>query len=163
MEETQEEYVTLNCAHCKEPLAKIHKELLGTIRERLNYQGAGGPHLYHVCCPGGFESDVLELTQKLGREPNIDTALHILQWELGDLTKSHTYMKWHPGLATSYKAEAKLALSSLLFQAHVVAALLDASPADLLTIGIETVQDRIEEKEKKVGRFQHYVGDQEGG
>ena len=106
---------------------------------------------------------VLELTRGLGREPNIDTALHILQWELGDLTKSTVYMKWHPDLATSYKAEAKLALSSLLFQVHIVAALLDASPAELLDVGIETVEDRIREKEKKVGRFEHYVGDQEGG
>lgn len=102
---------------------------------------------------------VLELTRRLGREPNIDTALHILQWELGDLAKSWTYSKWHPDLATSYKAEAKLALSALLFQAHVVAALLDLSPAELLAIGIETVENRIEEKEKKMGRFQHYVGD----
>ncbi|GAI90378.1 unnamed protein product [marine sediment metagenome] len=103
---------------------------------------------------------VLELTHRLGREPNIDTALHIMQWELGDLAKSHTYSKWHPDLESSYKAEAKLALSSLFFQFHVVAALLDASPAELLVTGIETVQDRIKEKEQKVGRFQHYVGDQ---
>lgn len=106
---------------------------------------------------------VLDLTRQLGREPNIDTALHIMQWELGDLAKSHTYSKWHPDLTTSYKAEAKLALSSLLFQARVVAALLEVSSAELLSIGIETVQDRIREKEKKVGRFQHYVGDKEDG
>ena len=106
---------------------------------------------------------VLDLTRQLGREPNIDTALHIMQWELGDLAKSHTYSKWHPDLATSYKAEAKLALSSLLFQAYVVAALLDASPAQLLDTGIETVEDRIKEKEKKVGRFEHYVGDKGNG
>ncbi len=105
---------------------------------------------------------VLDLTRQLGREPNVDTALHIMQWELGDLTKSHVYSKWHPDLATSYKEEAKLALSALLFQARVVAALLDASPAELLAIGIETVEDRIKEKEKKVGRFEHYVGDQKG-
>jgi len=102
---------------------------------------------------------VLELTCRLGREPNIDKALHIMMWELGDLTKSHTYSQWHPDLASSYKEEAKLALSSLFFQAHVVAALLNSSPADLLSTGIESVEDRIKEKEKKVGRFKHYVGD----
>jgi len=103
---------------------------------------------------------VLDLTRQLGREPNIDTALHIMQWELGDLAKSHTYSKWHPDLESSYKAEAKLALSSLLFQAHVVAALLDALPAELLANGMETVADRIKEKEQKVGRFKHYVGEE---
>jgi len=103
---------------------------------------------------------VLDLTRKLGREPNIDKALHIMMWELGDLAKSHTYSQWHPDLASSYKEEAKLALASLLFQAHVVAALLDSVPGELLAIGIESVGDRIKEKEKKVGRFQHYKGDQ---
>lgn len=106
---------------------------------------------------------VLELTRKLGREPNIDKALHIMQWELGDLAKSYTYSQWHPDLASSYRKEAGLALSSLLFQAHVVAALLDLVPGELLSIGIESVEDRIKEKEKKVGRFQHYVGDQKSG
>ena len=106
---------------------------------------------------------LLDLTRKLGREPNVDTALHIMQWEIGDLAKSWTYSKWHPDLKSSYVAEAKLALSSLLLQAHVVVALLDASPAELLAIGIETLEDRIKEKEKKVGRFEHYVGDQDGG
>ena len=102
---------------------------------------------------------VLDLTRKLGREPNMDKALHIMMWELGDLTKSHTYSQWHPDLASSYKEEAKLALSSLFFQAYVVAALLDSVPGELLSIGIESVEDRIREKEKKVGRFEHYVGD----
>jgi len=102
---------------------------------------------------------VLELTRKLDREPNIDTALHIIMWELGDLAKSHVYSNWHPDLATSYRAEAKLALASLLFQVHVVAALLEASPTELLNIGIATVQDRINEMEKKIGRFEHYIGE----
>ena len=106
---------------------------------------------------------VLDLTRKLGREPNIDKALHIMQWELGDLAKSHTYSQWHPDLASSYRKEAELALSSLLFQAYVVAALLDSSPAKLLSIGLETVGDRIKEKEKYIGRFEHYVGDQKDG
>lgn len=108
------------------------------------------------------QPDVLELTRRLGREPNIDTALHILQWELGDLIKSCTYMKWHPDLATSYKAEAKLAMASLLFQVQVIASLLDFDPGDLFNMGVETVRDRIKEMEKKIGRFQHYVGDQKG-
>jgi len=103
---------------------------------------------------------VLDLTRKLGREPNIDTALHILQWELGDLAKSHTYAKWHPDLAIAYKAEAKKALSDLLFQVHVIAALLDVSPGGLLDDGIETVKDRIRDKEEKIGRFQSYVGEE---
>lgn len=106
---------------------------------------------------------VLELTRQLGREPNMDSALHIMQWELGDLTKSCVYSKWHPDLANAYKAEAKLALASLLFQAHVIAALLDASPAELLNTGIETVRERIVDKDKKIGRFQHYVGEEKHG
>ena len=109
------------------------------------------------------QHDVLELTRELGREPNVDTAIHIMQWELGDLTKSHVYSKWHPDLESSYKEEAKKALSDLLFQAHVIAALLDASPAELLDIGRETVLDRIKEREKKTGRFKSYVGDEKDG
>jgi len=103
---------------------------------------------------------VLELTRKLRREPNLDTSVHIMMWELGELTKSHVYSKWHPDLAGAYKAEAKLALAGLLFQAYVAAALLDAVPAELLTIGMESVDDRIKEMEQKTGRFQHYVGEE---
>ena len=102
--------------------------------------------------------DVLELTRKLGREPNIDTALHIMQWELGDLAKATVYTKWHPDLANAYKGEAKKALSDLIFQVYVVAALLNQSPDSLLNFGIGTVKDRIKEKESKVGRFQSYIG-----
>ena len=101
---------------------------------------------------------VLELTRRLDREPNVDTALHIMQWELGDLTKSMIYSKWHPDLADACKGEARKALSDLIFQVHVVSALLNVSPAKLLDDGIETVKDRIKEKESKVGRFQNYVG-----
>jgi len=101
-------------------------------------------------------SDPLELTRRLDREPNIETALLIIQWELGDLAKSHIYSQWHPDLASSYRVEARKALSDLFFQAHVVAALLEASPAKLLADGIETVETLIKEKEKKIGRFQHY-------
>ena len=108
------------------------------------------------------EVEVLQLTRKLGREPNIDTALHIMQWELGDLAKAHTYAKWHPDLASSYCAEAKHALASLLFQAEVVAALLETDTATLFDFGRATVLDRIQDKEKKLGRFQHYQGDQNG-
>ena len=107
-----------------------------------------------------MDTESLELTRKLGREPNIDTALHIIQWELGDLTKAHTYSKWHPNLDAAYKAEAKHALASLLFQAEVVAALLDTDTATLFDFGRATVLDRIDDKEKKLGRFRHYQGDQ---
>ena len=99
---------------------------------------------------------VLELTRKLDREPTIDTALHIIQWELGDLAKCLVYTQWHPDLSSSYRAEARKALSDLFFQVHVMAALLDASPAELLVEGIETVETLVKEKEQKVGRFQHY-------
>ena len=106
---------------------------------------------------------VLDLTRKLHGEPTVETALHIIQWELGDLAKSWTYARWHPDLANAYMAEAKKALSDLLFQAYVVAALLDASPAELLQQGVETVEDRIKDKEKKVGRFEFYKGDKKNG
>jgi len=107
-----------------------------------------------------LNDNVLELTRKLGREPNVETALHIMQWELGDLTKSVVYMNWHPELAGAYREEAKHALSSLLFQATVVSELLEADFLELLQFGIDTVKDRRVDKEKKVGRFKHYTGGQ---
>ena len=106
--------------------------------------------------------DVLNLTRRLGREPNLETALHILQWELGDLTKSITYMKWHPDLATAYEKEAMAALGSLLFQARVCTDLLKLDFDGVVQFGIDTVRDRIVDKEKKIGRFGHYVGDKGG-
>ena len=105
------------------------------------------------------EPDVLELTRKLGREPNVETALHIMQWNLGELTKSCTYMKWHPDLGAAYQAEAKLAMASLMFQSCVIMSLLGFDGKEVMDIGVETVQDRIKEMEKKVGRFAHYEGD----
>jgi len=105
------------------------------------------------------QPDVLELTRRLGREPNVGTALHIMQWNIGDLVKSCTYMNWHPDLATSYKAEAKLAMASLTFQACVIMCLLGFDSKEVMDMGVEVVKERIKEKEKKVGRFQHYVGD----
>ena len=109
------------------------------------------------------ETDVLELTRKLGREPNSRTALLIMQWELGDLAKSIVYMDWHPDLATAYRAEAGLAMASLLFQVRVIASLLDFDPGDLFNMGVESVKDRIKEKEQKVGRFKYYQGDKKNG
>ena len=106
-------------------------------------------------------SDVIELTRRLGREPNVDTALHIMQWNLGDLTKCYTHSKWHPELSGPYLTEAKLALGSLLFQAEVVASLLGTDTATLFDLGRDTVLDRIEDYEKKVGRFQYYKGDKD--
>ena len=107
--------------------------------------------------------DVLALTRKLGREPNVDTALHILQWELGDVAKATTYMSWHPELTSSYKAEAKLALSSLVFQTMVVSKLLGFEIEELLEMGVDIIKGRIEEKQKKLGRFQHYVDEGKSG
>jgi len=108
------------------------------------------------------QHDVIELTRKLGREPNIDTALHILQWELGDLTKSHTYMKWYtdPDLRKCWKLECMHALGDMLFQTAVIAKLLGYEFNDLVTFGVDTVRDRIVDMEKKIGRFQSYVGEQ---
>ena len=103
--------------------------------------------------------DVLDLTRRLGREPNVDTALDIITWELGDLTKSWVYSKWHPTDAGVYREEAKLALASLLFQSLVVARLLGTDFQKLIDIGVETVQDRIKEKEEKIGRFERYEGE----
>lgn len=102
---------------------------------------------------------VLELTRKLGREPSLRTALLIMQWEVGDLAKSIVYADWHPDLVGAYKEEAKHALADLLFQIRIVAALLDVDPGDLFNMGLETVQDRIKEKEKKIGRFKNYIGE----
>jgi len=107
------------------------------------------------------QPDVIELTRRLGREPNIDTALHILQWELGDLTKFHTYRKWHtdPDLRKAWREECMHALGSVLFQTAVIAKLLGYDFNDLITFGVDTVRDRIAEKGKKEGRFQSYVGE----
>jgi len=106
-----------------------------------------------------ISADVLDLTRQLKREPDIDTALKILQWELGDLAKATTYAKWHPGKELSYKAEARLAMASLLFQARVVCALLDIDFADTLLMGVMIVEDRIVDLESKRGRMADYVGD----
>ena len=106
-------------------------------------------------------NDVLELTRRLRREPNVDTALHILPWELGDLTKSCTYMKWHgPELTSAYKAEAKIALSALLFQEMVIMKLLGIDFQEVIDLGVETVKERVVDMEKKIDRFQHYVGEE---
>ena len=102
--------------------------------------------------------NVLRLTRKLGREPNLSEALHIMQWELGDLAKSCTYIAWHPDLAPAYRAEAKKALGDLLFQAEVVAQLLNTTSAQAFISGIMTVEDRVEDLEKKIDRFKYYTG-----
>ena len=106
------------------------------------------------------QPDVLELTRKLGREPNLKAALLITQWELGDLAKSTVYADWHPTDAHLYKLEAKHALGSLLFQAEVIAQLLDTTSAEAFAFGVETIKDRIIDKERKLGRFINYEGDQ---
>jgi len=111
------------------------------------------------------QHDVLELTRKLGREPNIDTALHILQWELGDLAKSHTYIKWHadPDLHKAWRVECMHALASILFQSEVIIKLLGYKVDDVRTHGIDTVRDRIGDMEKKIDRFESYVGEEKSG
>jgi len=50
------EYIILNCEACKKPVVKMHKELLGKIREGLHYSADDNLHFYHIGCPGGFES-----------------------------------------------------------------------------------------------------------
>ena len=106
--------------------------------------------------------DILELTRQLGRVPNVGQALHIMQWELGDLAKAWTYSKWHPDLSRAYEQEAKKALADLIFQARVVAALLDIHLTEVIEMGEDAVRERIKDKERKVDRFKHYVGDREG-
>ena len=103
--------------------------------------------------------EVLDLTRQLGREPNIPTALHIMQWELGDLAKSTTYMRWHPDLANAYKVEAKHALADLVFQAEVVAQLLGTDLRESFNFGLEVVKERVDDKERKIGRFKSYEGE----
>ena len=109
------------------------------------------------------QPDVLELTSKLDRIPDVGTALHIMQWNLGELAKSWTYMKWHDddAMDRAWKQEILSALSSLLFQAEVVARLLGSDLETLRTLGVDTVKDRIEDKDKRRGRFKYYVGDKE--
>jgi len=105
-------------------------------------------------------ADVLDLTRKLGREPNLETAVHIMMWELGDLAKMVTYMKWHDeALRPGFRAEATLALSSLIFQARVCCELLGFNFGEALEKGVSTVMERAEHVQKKLGRHAHYVGD----
>lgn len=56
MRATETEYIALNCEACGKPVVKMHKLLLGKIREALCYVGAHNPHFYHIDCPGGLES-----------------------------------------------------------------------------------------------------------
>ena len=50
-----DEYVVLDCEHCKKPVVKLHKGLLSRIKEALHYDEGHGPHFYHPDCPGGFQ------------------------------------------------------------------------------------------------------------
>ena len=112
------------------------------------------------------EPDVLELTRRLKRTPNINTALHIMQWELGDLAKSYIYTTWHsdPLQNSAWLAEARKALGSLLFQAEVIAQLLGTTSKDAFNFGVMEVEDRIVEVEKgHAGRFRCYKGEGTNG
>ena len=102
--------------------------------------------------------EALDLTKCL-RDPDLSTALRIMQWELGDLAKAVTYMEWHDEkLHPAYKSEAKLALGSLIFQIRVCCALLGIDLQEASELGVATIKERIEDMMRKSGRFQHYVG-----
>ena len=110
-------------------------------------------------------ANVLDLTRQLGREPDVMVACNIMTWELGDLTKMVTYMKWHDDedLRKGWGAEASLAIASLLFQLRVVTELLEYDFDELLDLGVEIVEERKVEKDKKTGRHAYYVGDEKSG
>ena len=106
-----------------------------------------------------LDLDVLELTRRLKREPNIPTAINILTWELGDLAKCQTYGKWFPNLAMSYREESRIALSAIVFQSAVIAELLGTNLREMMEMGIDSVKERAIDIEHKVGRYQEYVGE----
>ena len=101
----------------------------------------------------------LELLQRLRKGQDKQACLNILMWEMGDLVKSIQYTKWHhdPDLERGYQGEAKLALSAILFQAEALCGMYGWSLEEVREMGFEQVRERIEEKELKLGRFQHYV------
>lgn len=104
--------------------------------------------------------DVVEINRGLQREPDLTTAAKIMQWELGDFTKSITYMDWHTeDLHPVYRIEAKLALASLLFQARIALSLLNLDLDEVLDMGVQVVRERIEDKVAKRGRFSHFRGE----
>ena len=105
------------------------------------------------------DQDVLTLTRRLGRIPNIDTAIDILTWELGDLRKSETYKTWHPSSKIAYQEEQKKALGAIVFQSMVIASLLGVSLDDIIKLGFENAKERIVDLQNKSGRFAGYVGD----
>ena len=106
--------------------------------------------------------DVLELTRQLGRKPNVDTALSIIQWELGGMVKANTYAKWHPPLKEAYMTDLAKNLADMVFQCRVIASLLNVPFAETIRLGEVAVGEKIRDKERKVDRFKHYVGDKEG-
>jgi hypothetical protein len=105
------------------------------------------------------EDDVLSLTRKLKREPNIDTAIDIITWELGDLRKCETYKEWHPNLSPGYIEEQKKALGGIVFQSMVIARLLDTTIDEIIDLGFENVKERIKDMKAGSGRFTEYVGE----
>ncbi len=106
-----------------------------------------------------FGEKAITLTELLGRKPNLETATDIMQWELGDLVKAVTYMRWHPELKSTYEVEARKAVADLVFQSAVVGKLLGMELNELFELGANTVSERAVDLLKQSGRFQAYVGE----
>ena len=47
--------------------------------------------------------EALELLQGLRRGQDKQACLNVLMWEIGDLSKSIQYSKWHPDLEGGYR------------------------------------------------------------
>ena len=108
-------------------------------------------------------TEALELLQELRKGQDKQACLNILMWEMGDLSKSIQYSKWHPDLEKGYWGEAKLALAAILFQAEALCGMYGWTLKEIRDLGFDQVRDRIVDKEKKIGRFEHYQGDQGNG
>ena len=104
-------------------------------------------------------TEALDLLQGLRKGQDKQACLNILMWEMGDLSKSIQYSKWHLDLEKGYRGEAKLALAAILFQAEALCGMYGWALEEIRGLGFDQVRDRIKEKEKKIGRFEHYKGD----
>ena len=102
-------------------------------------------------------TEALKLLQELRRGQDKQACLNVLMWEMGDLSKSIQYSKWHPNLEKGYRGEVKLALAAILFQAESLCGMYGWTLEEIRDLGFDQVRERILEKNKGVGRFQHYV------
>jgi len=106
-------------------------------------------------------SNPIELTRLLNREPNIDTATNIVQWELGDIAEMLLLADDSWGWASK---EIQLALGAVVFQTEVIAILLHDTVFSLIFSSldkadfpmIESHEGAVEallKMQSKLGRF----------